>query len=91
MISNTGVRTLTPLANRTIRQLMTENTAIVSINELRGTRLAKCIRQWNCPIVTDGYDLLGEMPQLEEVNIAGDESTKELVLDLSPLLSLIHI
>lgn len=62
MISNTGVTTLTPLANLTIRQLMTENTAIVSINELRGTRLAKCIRQWNCPIVTDGYDLLGEMP-----------------------------
>ena len=86
MISNTGVRTLTPLANRTIRQLMTENTAIVSINELRGTRLAKCIRQWNCPIVTDGYDLLGEMPQLEEVTINGDESTdKSLVLDLSPL------
>ena len=46
MISNTGVTTLTPLANLTIRQLMTENTAIVSINELRGTRLAKCIRQW---------------------------------------------
>lgn len=86
MISNTGVTTLTPLANRTIRQLMTENTAIVSINELRGTRLAKCIRQWNCPIVTDGYDLLGEMPQLEEVTINGDESTdKSLVLDLSPL------
>ena len=85
MISNTGVTTLTPLANLTIRQLLTENTAISSINELRGTRLAKCIRQWNCPIVTDGYDLLGEMPQLEEVNIAGDESTKELVLDLSPL------
>lgn len=86
MISNTGVTTLTPLANLTIRQLMTENTAIVSINELRGTRLAKCIRQWNCPIVTDGYDLLGEMPQLEEVTINGDESTdKSLVLDLSPL------
>lgn len=86
MISNTGVTTLTPLANLTIRQLMTENTAIVSINELRGTRLAKCIRQWNCPIVTDGYDLLGEMPQLEEVAINGDESTdKSLVLDLSPL------
>lgn len=85
MISNTGVTTLTPLANLTIRQLMTENTAISSINELRGTRLVKCIRQWNCPIVTDGYDVLGEMPQLEEVNIAGDESTKELVLDLSPL------
>ncbi len=85
IISNTGVTTLTPLANMTIRQLMTENTAIASINELRGTRLVKCIRQWNCPIVTDGYDLLGEMPQLEEVNIAGDESTKELVLDLSPL------
>lgn len=85
MISNTGVTTLTPLANLTIRQLMTENTAIASINELRGTRLVKCIRQWNCPIVTDGYDVLGEMPQLEEVNIAGDESTKELVLDLSPL------
>lgn len=86
MISNTGVMTLTPLANLTIRQLMTENTAIVSINELRGTRLAKCIRQWNCPIVTDGYDLLGEMPQLEEVTINGDESTdKSLVLDLSPL------
>lgn len=45
MISNTGVTTLTPLANLTIRQLLTENTAIVSINELRGTRLAKCIRQ----------------------------------------------
>lgn len=86
MISNTGVTTLTPLANLTIRQLLTENTAIVSINELRGTRLAKCIRQWNCPIVTDGYDLLGEMPQLEEVTINGDESTdKSLVLDLSPL------
>lgn len=85
MISNTGVTTLTPLANLTIRQLLTENTAISSINELRGTRLVKCIRQWNCPIVTDGYDVLGEMPQLEEVNIAGDESTKELVLDLSPL------
>lgn len=85
IISNTGVTTLTPLANLTIRQLMTENTAISSINELRGTRLVKCIRQWNCPIVTDGYDVLGEMPQLEEVNIAGDESTKELVLDLSPL------
>lgn len=85
MISNTGVTTLTPLANLTIRQLMTENTAIVSINELRGTRLVKCIRDWACPIVTDGYDVLGEMPQLEEVNIAGDESTKELVLDLSPL------
>lgn len=86
MISNTGVTTLIPLANLTIRQLMTENTAIVSINELRGTRLAKCIRQWNCPIVTDGYDLLGEMPQLEEVTINGDESTdKSLVLDLSPL------
>ena len=85
MISNTGVTTLTPLANLTIRQLMTENTAIASINELRGTRLVKCIRQWNCPIVTDGYDLLGEMPQLEEVTIAGDESTKDLVLDLSPL------
>lgn len=85
IISNTGVTTLTPLANMTIRQLMTENTAIASINELRGTRLVKCIRQWNCPIVTDGYDVLGEMPQLEEVNIAGDESTKELVLDLSPL------
>lgn len=86
MISNTGVTTLIPLANLTIRQLMTENTAIVSINELRGTRLAKCIRQWNCPIVTDGYDLLGEMPQLEEITINGDESTdKSLVLDLSPL------
>lgn len=85
IISNTGVTTLTPLANLTIRQLLTENTAIASINELRGTRLVKCIRQWNCPIVTDGYDVLGEMPQLEEVNIAGDESTKELVLDLSPL------
>lgn len=86
MISNTGVTTLTPLANLTIRQLLTENTAIVSINELRGTRLAKCIRQWNCLIVTDGYDLLGEMPQLEEVTINGDESTdKSLVLDLSPL------
>lgn len=85
IISNTGVTTLTPLANLTIRQLLTENTAISSINELRGTRLVKCIRQWNCPIVTDGYDVLGEMPQLEEVNIAGDESTKELVLDLSPL------
>lgn len=85
IISNTGVTTLTPLANMTIRQLMTENTAISSINELRGTRLVKCIRQWNCPIVTDGYDVLGEMPQLEEVNIAGDESTKDLVLDLSPL------
>ena len=76
MISNTGVTTLTPLANLTIRQLMTENTAMVSINELRGTRLAKCIRQWNCPIVTDGYDLLGEMPQLEEVTINGDESVE---------------
>ena len=85
MISNTGVTTLTPLANLTIRQLLTENTAISSINELRGTRLVKCIRDWACPIVTDGYDVLGEMPQLEEVNIAGDESTKELVLDLSPL------
>ena len=85
MISNTGVTTLTPLANLTIRQLLTENTAIASINELRGTRLVKCIRDWACPIVTDGYDVLGEMPQLEEVNIAGDESTKELVLDLSPL------
>lgn len=85
MISNTGVTTLTPLANLTIRQLMTENTAIASINELRGTRLVKCIRQWNCPIVTDGYDVLGEMPQLEEVNIVGDESTRDLVLDLSPL------
>ncbi len=85
MISNTGVTTLTPLANLTIRQLLTENTAITSINELRGTRLVKCIRDWACPIVTDGYDVLGEMPQLEEVNIAGDESTKELVLDLSPL------
>ena len=85
MISNTGVTTLTPLANLTIRQLLTENTAITSINELRGTRLVKCIRDWACPIVLDGYDVLGEMPQLEEVNIAGDESTKELVLDLSPL------
>lgn len=85
MISNTGVTTLTPLANLTIRQLLTENTAIASINELRGTRLVKCIRDWACPIVLDGYDVLGEMPQLEEVNIAGDESTKELVLDLSPL------
>ena len=85
IISNTGVTTLTPLANLTIRQLLTENTAISSINELRGTRLVKCIRDWACPIVTDGYDVLGEMPQLEEVNIAGDESTKELVLDLSPL------
>lgn len=85
IISNTGVTTLTPLANLTIRQLLTENTAISSINELRGTRLVKCIRQWNCPIVTDGYDVLGEMPQLEEVNIAGDESTCDLVLDLSPL------
>ena len=85
IISNTGVTTLTPLANLTIRQLLTENTAIASINELRGTRLVKCIRDWACPIVTDGYDVLGEMPQLEEVNIAGDESTKELVLDLSPL------
>lgn len=85
MISNTGVTTLTPLANLTIRQLLTENTAISSINELRGTRLVKCIRDWACPIVLDGYDVLGEMPQLEEVNIAGDESTKELVLDLSPL------
>lgn len=85
IISNTGVTTLKPLANLTIRQLLTENTAISSINELRGTRLVKCIRDWACPIVTDGYDLLGEMPQLEEVNIAGDESTKELVLDLSPL------
>lgn len=85
MISNTGVTTLTPLANLTIRQLLTENTAISSINELRGMRLVKCIRDWACPIVTDGYDVLGEMPQLEEVNIAGDESTKELVLDLSPL------
>lgn len=85
IISNTGVTTLTPLANLTIRQLLTENTAISSINELRGTRLVKCIRQWNCPIVTDGYDVLGEMPQLEEVNIVGDESTRDLVLDLSPL------
>ena len=85
IISNTGVTTLKPLANLTIWQLMTENTAIASINELRGTRLAKCIRQWNCPIVTDGYDVLGEMPQLEKVSIVGDESTKELVLDLSPL------
>lgn len=85
IISNTDVTTLTPLANLTIRQLLTENTAISSINELRGTRLVKCIRDWACPIVTDGYDVLGEMPQLEEVNIAGDESTKELVLDLSPL------
>ena len=85
IISNTGVTTLKPLANLTIRQLLTENTAIASINELRGTRLVKCIRQWNCPIVTDGYDVLGEMPQLEEVNIVGDESTRDLVLDLSPL------
>ena len=85
IISNTDVTTLTPLANLTIRQLLTENTAIASINELRGTRLVKCIRDWACPIVLDGYDVLGEMPQLEEVNIAGDESTKELVLDLSPL------
>lgn len=85
MISNTGVTTLTPLANLTIRQLLTENTAISSINELRGTRLVKCIRDWACPIVTDGYDVLGEMPQLEEVNIVGDESTRDLVLDLSPL------
>lgn len=85
IISNTGVTTLTPLANLTIRQLMTENTAISSINELRGTRLVKCIRQWNCPIVTDGYDVLGEMPQLEEVTIVGDESMRDLVLDLSPL------
>lgn len=85
IISNTGVTTLTPLANMTIRQLLTENTAIASINELRGTRLVKCICDWACPIVLDGYDVLGEMPQLEEVNIAGDESTKELVLDLSPL------
>lgn len=85
MISNTGVTTLTPLANLTIRQLLTENTAISSINELRGTRLVKCIRDWACPIVTDGYDVLGEMPQLEEVNIVGMEGTQELVLDLSPL------
>lgn len=85
MISNTGVTTLTPLANLTIRQLLTENTAISSINELRGTRLVKCIRDWACPIVTDGYDVLGEMPQLEQVNIVGMEGTQELVLDLSPL------
>ena len=85
MISNTGVTTLTPLANMTIRQLLTENTAIASINELRGTRLVKCIRDWACPIVTDGYDVLGEMPQLEQVNIVGMEGTQELVLDLSPL------
>lgn len=85
IISNTGVTTLTPLANLTIRQLLTENTAISSINELRGTRLVKCIRDWACPIVTDGYDVLGEMPQLEEVNIVGMEGTQELVLDLSPL------
>lgn len=85
IISNTGVTTLTPLANLTIRQLMTENTAISSINELRGTRLVKCIRDWACPIVTDGYDVLGEMPQLEQVNIVGMEGTQELVLDLSPL------
>ena len=85
MISNTGVTTLTPLANLTIRQLLTENTAIASINELRGTRLVKCIRDWACPIVTDGYDVLGEMPQLEQVNIVGMEGTQELVLDLSPL------
>lgn len=85
IISNTGVTTLTPLANLTIRQLLTENTAISSINELRGTRLVKCIRDWACPIVTDGYDVLGEMPQLEQVNIVGMEGTQELVLDLSPL------
>lgn len=85
IISNTGVTTLTPLANLTIRQLLTENTAIASINELRGTRLVKCIRDWACPIVTDGYDVLGEMPQLEQVNIVGMEGTQELVLDLSPL------
>ena len=85
IISNTGVTTLTPLANLTIRQLLTENTAIASINELRGTRLVKCIRDWACPIVTDGYDVLGEMPLLEEVNIVGMEGTQELVLDLSPL------
>lgn len=85
MISNTGVTTLTPLANLTIRQLLTENTAISSINELRGTRLVKCIRDWACPIVLDGYDVLGEMPQLEQVNIVGMEGTQELVLDLSPL------
>lgn len=85
IISNTGVTTLTPLANLTIRQLLTENTAISSINELRGTRLVKCIRDWACPIVLDGYDVLGEMPQLEQVNIVGMEGTQELVLDLSPL------
>lgn len=85
IISNTGVTTLTPLANLTIRQLLTENTAISSINELRGTRLVKCIRDWACPIVLDGYDVLGEMPQLEQVNIIGMEGTQELVLDLSPL------
>lgn len=85
IISNTGVTTLKPLANLTIRQLLTENTAISSINELRGTRLVKCIRDWACPIVTDGYDVLGEMPQLEQVNIVGMEGTQELVLDLSPL------
>ena len=85
IISNTDVTTLTPLANLTIRQLLTENTAISSINELRGTRLVKCIRDWACPIVTDGYDVLGEMPQLEQVNIVGMEGTQELVLDLSPL------
>lgn len=85
IISNTGVTTLTPLANLTIRQLLTENTAIASINELRGTRLVKCIRDWACPIVLDGYDVLGEMPQLEQVNIVGMEGTQELVLDLSPL------
>lgn len=85
IISNTSVTTLTPLANMTIRQLLTENTAIASINELRGTRLAQSICEWACPIVTDGYDVLGEMPQLEQVNIVGMEGTRELVLDLSPL------
>lgn len=85
IISNTNVTTLTPLANMTIRQLLTENTAITSIGELRGTRLVKCIRDWACPIVTDGYDVLGEMPQLEQVNIIGSGSNDQLVLDLSPL------
>lgn len=85
ILCNTDITTLTPLANLTIRQLLTENTAIASINELRGTQLVQCIREWACPIVTDGYDVLGEMPQLEQVNIVGNESTHEFVLDLSPL------